>query len=268
MAGVPECCKTGFLWEGEPTGTEEKIGGVDTYVARPPTATDRYVIIWTDIFGYKIVNVRIIADTIAKSGVNVIVPDILLGDPIDKKRLNYKLMDKPVTYWDRLWQVGSLVTLLPTVIPWIAKHGDSQTLPVINAVLEDVKVNLKASKIGVVGYCFGGRYSILHGADSEPRVDAYANCHPSNVSVPKDFEALSSKKPGIFCLAAYDGNFSEATVKALKAIAEKKSLDIIFKEYPGTTHGFAARGDDLNEDIRKARDACLADLCQFIHAKL
>lgn len=33
FTNMSECCKTGFLWEGKPTGNSAKIAGLDTYVA-------------------------------------------------------------------------------------------------------------------------------------------------------------------------------------------------------------------------------------------
>jgi dienelactone hydrolase len=64
---------------------------------------------------------------------------------------------------------------------WLRKHGDSATTPIIDKVLKEVRANMGASKIGTVGYCFGGRYSILYAGQESGReeVDAFAVAHPS-----------------------------------------------------------------------------------------
>jgi hypothetical protein len=39
------CCDPGVLWLGQPQGTIEKLGGVETYVARPETDTGKAAVL-------------------------------------------------------------------------------------------------------------------------------------------------------------------------------------------------------------------------------
>jgi hypothetical protein len=40
-----KCCDPGVLWLGQPRGTVEKLGGVDTYVARPEVNTGKAAVL-------------------------------------------------------------------------------------------------------------------------------------------------------------------------------------------------------------------------------
>ena len=40
-----KCCDPGVLWLGQPQGAVEKLGGVDTYVARPEVDTGKAAVL-------------------------------------------------------------------------------------------------------------------------------------------------------------------------------------------------------------------------------
>ena len=84
MSGLPkQCCATGALHTGTPTGTEEKIQGLETYVARPPanTTPKGVIVIIPDIFGWTFANNRILADELAKQGPFLVyLPDFMDGE--------------------------------------------------------------------------------------------------------------------------------------------------------------------------------------------
>ena len=73
----PECV-TGSLHSGTPTGTETKVGGISSYTVGSEDSR-RVVIIGTDIFGWRLVNTRLLADTYASKGFRVVVPDLFSG---------------------------------------------------------------------------------------------------------------------------------------------------------------------------------------------
>lgn len=66
MSGLNPCCISGAIAEGTPTGKDSKLGGIATYIATPPTANSRAVVICSDVFGYQLPNTRLIADALAK----------------------------------------------------------------------------------------------------------------------------------------------------------------------------------------------------------
>lgn len=53
--GISDCCVTGHLHEGGPTGAVTEIVGLKTYIAEPEGGSkDKSVIFITDIFGYQL----------------------------------------------------------------------------------------------------------------------------------------------------------------------------------------------------------------------
>lgn len=77
---MSDCCKSGFRWEGKPTGTETKLADRDAYVVG--TNKDAAVLIIHDIFGWTLNNTRLLADHYAsEAGVTVYVPDLYVVAP-------------------------------------------------------------------------------------------------------------------------------------------------------------------------------------------
>ncbi|KAI8848265.1 dienelactone hydrolase [Chytridium lagenaria] len=235
---LPECCRTGFLWEGTPTGSIITLGN----------PTDKYVVLWTDVFGHKNPNA-----SIANSGINCVIPDILNGDPVNYEQLE-GMAKRPKTYFERIGQVFAALTNAPSFIGWLRRHTEKTTLPFINAN------NHKATKIGVLGYCFGGRYAILHGGD-EPRVDAFA----TGASI----DILAIVKPGLIMCASEDAILPQHQVDTIKKTVEKEGKNVVVKvRFSKHLHGFAIRGNEGEEDTRKARDESLNDTVSFFKANL
>lgn len=83
MSSLPkQCCATGSLHTGTPAGREEKIHGLDCYIAEPNPGTKvkGIVVIIPDIFGWTLPNSRILADQYAqKGGFQVFLPDFMNG---------------------------------------------------------------------------------------------------------------------------------------------------------------------------------------------
>lgn len=71
-------CINGSLHTGTPVGSETKVGGVNAYVTGDETSS-RIIIIGADIYGWKFVNTRLLADEYAARGFRVVVPDFFSG---------------------------------------------------------------------------------------------------------------------------------------------------------------------------------------------
>jgi dienelactone hydrolase len=70
-----ENCKTGFKWDGTAVGQESTLGKSKAYVTGD--SKDAAVLILTDIFGWTLPNIRLIADHYAKEAqATVYVPDL------------------------------------------------------------------------------------------------------------------------------------------------------------------------------------------------
>lgn len=75
-------CVTGSLHEGTPIGREETLHGLQTYVTEPPNGASpsALIVIIPDVFGWKLPNTRLLADTYAKRGnYRVYVPEFMNG---------------------------------------------------------------------------------------------------------------------------------------------------------------------------------------------
>lgn len=115
-----------------------------------------------------------------------------------------------------LWKGLQFASIVPTFIPWLSRHGDAATLPLVEEALKEGRAWATAKgngRLGAIGFCFGGRYSIIAAGGAEPRVDAYVAVHPSQVGVPADVEAVC--RPGLFVLAESDPRFSGPCPRSL-----------------------------------------------------
>lgn len=73
----PECV-TGFIHNGTPKGTEVKVGGINAYTVGLEDSK-RVIVFGTDIFGWRLVNARLLADEYASKGFRVVIPDLFSG---------------------------------------------------------------------------------------------------------------------------------------------------------------------------------------------
>lgn len=107
----------------------------------------------------------------------------------------------------------------------------------------------KGIKIGVAGFCWGGRYAIqlaqaASGPFGEALVDVGYTAHPSMVSVPGDLEKVAL--PLSIANGDDDMMMPRAKMALVKEVlGEKGNCEIV--EYPGAKHGFAVKGDPNDE---------------------
>lgn len=72
---IERCCISGFDWNGTPTGSEDELAGVKTYVTGGNT--NRAILVIHDLFGWKFNNLRLLADHYAKEvDATVYLPDL------------------------------------------------------------------------------------------------------------------------------------------------------------------------------------------------
>lgn len=252
---MSSCCMSGQLHNhASPTGSETTIGDVKVYVAEPESKDKSKTLIFlTDIFGYDFTNTRLLADLYAKEGFYVLVPDILQGDPLPidfLQNVEPPLKDKQ--------QAGLIDTAKNTAIvgatlgTWLPKHREAVTLPIVEKFVDEVRASPGSKKIGTVGFCFGGRYSIImaHG-----KVDAAYACHPSLVAIPGDFDPVT--KPLSLAVGTQDSLLDDKSNDQIKEILDKKSVPTEVVKYEDQIHGFTLRGDWSSEKDKKAMDDAL-----------
>lgn len=274
-AGTRACCVAGAIDAGSPTGEVRVLGGVDFYVAASP-ACPRGVaaVLLTDVFGWALPNVRLLADQLAARGVTTYVPDLHAGDSM---RVDAIPVDPPSSLAQRLGQGLTLLGSLGHIIPWLRRHGDAAALPRLGAALRALKQEAGVDAVVPCGFCWGGRYAILLShrggaaatgvpADALPRVAAFVAAHPSSVAVPGDLTAIAA--PGLFLCAESDGMFPRAAV----ALAVRETARVggggAVRVFPGTAHGFVVRGGAAIPRVVEARAAAVGAMAEFCAAQL
>ena len=139
------------------------------------------------------------------------------------------------------------------MIPWFYRHRQAVTLPIVKSFFQTLKKEKPNTKIGVAGFCWGGRYAMLLGQDrfaEEQLVDAVFAGHPSLVSIPSDVEHLSC--PQSIAVAGEDSVFSPKMAEQVKKIwAKFEDIKTEFVIYDGAQHSFCVRGNMKDEKERE-----------------
>lgn len=228
------CCVESNYHEGIPQGNHGDLFGLDTYQVGQG---NKVVVILTDIHGHKYNNTLLIADEISRAGFNVLVPDILLGEPV------------PGEYTPE--GLGQ----------WLDKHTFGVTAPLVEKFLLDVKNQLNPSFLAASGYCFGAKYVAVN-LGSDGLLDAGALLHPSLLTT-QDVQAI--RKPALFSLAEVDPIFpATARAEAEAALAQTGGVRYQVDLFGGVSHGFACRGDLTDPVVKYAADKALSDqICWF-----
>ncbi|KAL9618379.1 MAG: hypothetical protein Q9160_006887 [Pyrenula sp. 1 TL-2023] len=267
----PSCqeCIKGTIHEGLPKGKEETIHGLNTYVIGNRTNPKGIIVMYSDIFGLLLPNNKLIADSFAKSGEYLVyLPDFFEGDPVPLKTADV-LIPVDAKKQSTFAKYTGILARAPQFIMWMTRHKQEPTNKVCMDFLGALRRGTPQSqKIGMVGFCWGGRYAIRAGLESHmievdgkkiPLVDAIVALHPSNMVLPEDVESLVV--PVSYGWGVEDEAVKFATKGQVEEIHEKaekggrKVPEMEHKVYKPGRHGFAVRG---NPDDPQER-ACLED---------
>ena len=283
----PDCFK-GAIYDGDPTGREETIHGVNTYVAGSPStqSTSKSTIIFiTDAFGFNLVNSKLLADYYAtKTDFRVLVPDIIPGGgvPLDSLAL-MESVTLPATWWDILgqfWRVVSIVRMMTIFIPFTRRTQG--VTPAVLAYARGIKAELPAGgKLGVAGFCWGGLHTTKLSQEpaveggKDALVDAHFTAHPSGLTAPDDFidGVRKFKVPFSMAIGDRDIILKKDAVASLEAalrqeLGENQHYYYEVKIYQSCGHGFAVRADPKrtieNEAAGKASEQAVDWFKKFL----
>lgn len=209
----------------------------------------------TDVFGWSLKNTRLLADEYAKGGFYVLLPDFFNGDSLPSD-LEHKMAPPPGSAKRSFFKAASdYASAIGQGAPWLYRHRDAVSRPIINKFLTALRADLPSAKIGGVGFCWGGRHVILltH-ADATVQLDAIVACHPSSVSVPGDFQKCT--KPISVQVGDQDIMFSVAQANTARDVITQKGIKGEVTVYPETTHGFACRGDMSLPRTKESKESC------------
>ncbi|KAI9203966.1 dienelactone hydrolase [Polychytrium aggregatum] len=268
------CCG-GFIDSGNPAGTTSPIGGIDCYVAPRTATTDSFIestaiVVATDIFGYKLPNSRLIADSFAKdTQFLTVVPDIFEGTEPPPELLQCVETlsgEQPATLFQKAQAIGAILWHAPAFMYF---NPISKGVNRIRKVIETLRQERGIKRVALIGYCWGGRIAVI--LSQEPGVaDAVCSAHPGGLTFPDDIEKIQA--PIHFVLADKDRSVKEEQITIIRDVLGKKNeagrLAHQIDVYPGTTHGFAVRGNENDPKVKAAREKAYKDSLAFFKENL
>ncbi|BFZ53019.1 hypothetical protein PYCC9005_000042 [Savitreella phatthalungensis] len=246
------CCKTGFRWNGTPSGSIQQVHGLESYVTKSANASGKHVLVFmTDIWSHKLINSQLLADTFADEAGDLVVymPDLFDGELLDPSCLSDPEKAKSFD--------------LPAFIGRHPKHGNAKLLA---KYIADIRAQENPTTVGGVGYCYGATGSVVLAGDGKnnpegkPILDYTATAHPSLLDA-SDIESV--KAPALWLSPEHDFMYT-AELKDLtqKRHGNKSASEFKYVYFPELSHGFAVRGnpDDAAQKagLEKAKDEVVA----------
>jgi carboxymethylenebutenolidase len=213
--------------------TLEGDGGFDAYVAEPEGPPKAVIVVIQEIFGVN-EGIRRKCDGWAAKGYLALAPDLF-------------------------WRLEPGVELDPDVadefkqaLDLMGRFDQDQGVRDLEATIRAARARLgEGGKVGVVGYCLGGRLAFMVAArsDSNATVGYYA------VGVPGLLDEKHAIANPLMLHIAGDDHFVDSDQQ--KAMHE--GLDdhprVTLHDYPGEDHGFAAEmGNRRSEDAARLAD--------------
>jgi dienelactone hydrolase len=173
---------------------------------------------------------------------------------------------------------------------WLARQTPEKVLPIIHKVIEAAKdefADAVANGGGIysVGYCFGGRMTILIAGEKTPaasalwgqpvkdeeagtvkdgpHIKAGAIAHATLVSK-QDFEG--AKSPLAFVCVENDQLFLDEVREFGEDYLKQNSIENEFKIYPGVPHGFGVIGEYEDVKIKAAQAEAFDQMLAWLKA--
>lgn len=195
------CCG-GSIDSGIPTGTEVTVNGIKCYLAKSDVAHHKTIIIATDIFGYTLPNVRLMADRFALAGFSTYVPDLFKGREVpslvakEVDVLMCPLSSKEIGVLRKIWAV---MRLLWYAVPFMIRNSHDKGVQVIHRVIQGLEESKERHKLFALGYCWGG--SIVIRLAQDARLSGVVSVHPGPL---QDNELNAMAVPALIQLPEHD----------------------------------------------------------------
>ncbi|KAK0702371.1 Alpha/Beta hydrolase protein [Lasiosphaeris hirsuta] len=272
-----ECIK-GTVHKGDPLGVEEVIHGLNTYVIGNRTDPKGIIVVYSDVFGLPLPNNKLIADAYAKSGEWLVyLPDFFQGDPVPLKLADI-VIPVDASKQSTLSKYTGILANAPTFFRWLSRHKVEPTNKVCLDFLQGLRrATPPSQKIGIVGFCWGGKYAIRAGLKSNmiemdgakvPLVDAVVVLHPSRLAIPGDVQ-------GLIVPVSYGWGQEDSGVKIeqksqveqveRKAKEEGETVpEMEHKIYKPGRHGFAVRGNPDDPQERKCLEESVTQVLDWL----
>ncbi|KAI3643064.1 hypothetical protein MP228_012619 [Amoeboaphelidium protococcarum] len=260
---VNECCVSGYIHQGEPKGVDSQLDGMDCYISGSEGG-DTALLILTDVFGQKFVNVRLVADTLAdKLGIPAYVPDIVLNDPMPLSVLG--MMDEQTGFFNQFIRAVKLTFSLPKLAYWMSTHSPAKVTPVVQSFI--LATQQKGyTKIAVAGFCFGGLHAVTSVGPVSETVKCIVSTHPAKWNHPHDLEQV--KCPLLVQFPSKDFQWSSSDMLSVKEMLNTRTNNSRVSTYDGVEHGWAIRANPNNQKAMKAQQDALKEAVDFVKERL
>ncbi|MGN5236764.1 dienelactone hydrolase family protein [Rhodococcus sp. SJ-3] len=204
-----------------------EIGELRAFLARPLGGSSGGMLLLPMITGIND-QVREYAEDIAGTGVTALVWDPWHGHSAD---------DTPQKQ----------------LVEWMGDLQDDAVLAEMSTLLEHAFGELGLSKVGVIGWCLGGRLALILGG-GDPRVANVVAYHPSifapappNHTVDAVESATRIAAPVMILHAGADTIMSAETFVELQAALQSRTAGAsIISVFPGAEHAFSSRARHTN----------------------
>jgi carboxymethylenebutenolidase len=259
-------CGKGTLKVGDPKGVEIKLNNISVYQAKPLEESDKAILYLHDIAGWKFNNARLLADLLAtETGCHVFIPDLFEGEIIRGGDFSFmeKAARKPQGIIDNIITKFHFVIAVPTIIQFVSKFPLKRVQPTLDSIIEEIK-KMGISKIGTVGYCFGGK--LVFALGQQKKVDCLVSVHPSPPSLPEGVEGISC--PLLLICAEKDYLLSRQKADGIIKFARDSKSQAELRFYEGVSHGFAVRGNDDDPVCRQACQKATKETIDWFHQYL
>jgi len=241
-------CLSGVLHGNESSGVTKSIGGESLYLAYPPhysktNKTDTAILYLTDIFGVQLVNNRLLADSLAKAGYLVVAPDLFKGDPVPADALS----DPNSTF---------------NMTAWRERHPQAAVEAIVESAISSIRTEFNASRVGSVGYCFGGKYVARFLAPGKG-LDAGFTAHPSAV-LAEEWGAVAA--PISIAFGELDDSNTPDNRTTIESIFIATNKTYQTSLYAGAEHGFAVRTNLTDKKKAFAQESAYFQAVRWLDA--
>jgi carboxymethylenebutenolidase len=219
-------------------------GVCSAYVVQPDGAGKfPAVLMYIDGMGVR-QSMREIADRIAANGYYVLLPDLFYRTP-------GKIPEPAAFFSDPEVRANFQKNLLPTIPPRAIMSDTDAFLAHCAS-----QPNVKSDRIGITGYCMGGRLAVYAAGHYGDRIAAAAAFHPGGLATdsPESPHLLAPNITGELYVGAAmeDRSFDEAQKARFSEALDQAGVDYEMETYPAR-HGWVPRDTPVHDPVQAER---------------
>ena len=197
-------------------------------------------------------HIRGVCDRLAKAGFVTLAPDIFHGEVISYTDMD-KVMSKIPTLRD-----DQILNEIGQTLDWLAAHK-----------------NVESKRLGIIGFCMGGRFAFLANCRLSDRLDAAVGFYGGGIApagpdrfgrTPPIGEAANMQAPIFLGYGADDQGIPPVEhariAETLSAAKKRYTLAV----YPGAGHAFLC--EERANYAPKAAEQAWPEIIAFLHANL